>query len=327
MFLSGLFQHIPLPLLSGQSTGNAHSSFWWEAVSRVLIVYVYNHSSQRAEENFLFFLRQGLHSSDVYHFVFVVNGDVPDHISLLFRKLNGLRSNLEVHWRENTGFDTCGWYLALSNQLPDGALTRPISDFSHFIVLNPSVLGPILPIYYTSPWPLTFIHLLTSSDWLAGTTVNAFYYKGAFLPHIQSMVLAFDRRVLPLFLDTVKCYTDKGEVIEKCEVGLSQRVLKEGGNLAVLQLAWRGHNFRNVSLTMNKAKQFLRGASGDTYVEGGYGGININPLEVVFLKTNRDLNLKPILIYSAWQLQYRQWSITCDDYHTLNLSFGCDSSV
>jgi hypothetical protein len=307
------------------SSGRGLSSLWWKDLSRVLIVYVYNHSSQRAEENLIFFLRQGLHTSDVYHFVFVINGDVPNHISHLFRTLNGLRSNLEVHWRENSGFDTCAWHLALSDQLPDGALSRPLSDFSHFVLLNPSVLGPILPIYSSSPWPLIFLDMLSPLEWLVGTTMNAFYYKGSFLPHIQSMVLAFDRRVFPIFLDTVKCYSDKDEVVEKCEVGLSQRVLKEGGNLAVLQLAWRGHNFRNESSTKHKANQFLRGTSGDTYVEKGYGGININPLEVLFLKTNRDLDLRPILMYSAWQLQNRKWSLPCEDYRLLNLSIACES--
>ena len=84
--------------------------------------------------------------------------------------------NVYLSHRENRGRDTCAFRLALNSILglppyhvgPDGRVRGDPHGFTHVFILNSSVRGPFLPLYYSEPWywpflqPLLVVHFFSN---------------------------------------------------------------------------------------------------------------------------------------------------------------------
>jgi hypothetical protein len=88
------------------------------------------------------------------------------------------------------------------------------------------------------------------------------------------------------------------------EIGLSQAFLRDGANLAVLQLAWRGADFQDAART-----DALCSALGrfdhyypDGVQTGGPAGAVFDPLELLFFKSNRGISPAQVAHFTRWQL-------------------------
>jgi hypothetical protein len=248
-----------------------------------LIVYAYAPGSYR-DENLKFFVRKGgIVDDPTYQYVFIASGASWTNLTITKDILRF--QNVKLMERENTGYDSCAWKQVL---------TEYGMKYARFILLNGSGRGPFLtnsaPVY----WPELFLKPFENSTvGLSGSTFNCDR------THIQSNVLGFTRKTYQIIYDTLGCWNDKLDVINKAEVAYSNNVLNAGYNLFVMMLYYKGHDFTDKEKTAEKCK----GITDDIYYPGKYFGIDYNPLEVIFIKTNRKITPKVIENYSLWALE------------------------
>jgi hypothetical protein len=204
--------------------------------------------------------------------------------------------NVEILKRDNYGYDFCAWKEALEKY-------NATSTFHYFFLINSSVRGPFLPSYIDiKTWPWLLINLLKDNVRLVGTTINCFGHvlSRAGL-HIQSMLLLFTSQDLELVKKNLVCLENKWNGVVASEIGISQAILNDNGNLAVTQLFWRNHDFLNHELTDKKC----RNIGGDIYFHNAVKNTSLHPLELIFMKTNRGVSTSLISLYTEWQYAAR----------------------
>lgn len=278
--------------------------------------------STMRRDNLNFFLRQALLPRDAsVHIVVIVQGAWPEVRGALdgaeaWVAAHG-KNNFHVVWHVNEGFDFGAWKLALNGSLPLGG-GRKASDFAFFVLLNGSAKGPLLPAWWADErdagtrapfpaWPALFTNVLRGSVRLVGTSVNC--EQDHARTHLQSMTLAFGARDLAFIAERIVWGTDKNDGSMANEFGISQAILRDGGNLGALQLAFRGHNFADGPATRALCATEGLGSEDRFYppdvYKGGPGGITFNPLELVFFKANRNVMQPYVDAYARWQLRTR----------------------
>lgn len=236
-----------------------------------VVIYVYAHSAI-ANENFAFFLRHGLH--DAADFIFVFNGDdggVAEQVPQ--------QPNIRIVKRENTCFDL-GTHGVI---LKDPDVLR--KQYQRFILMNASVKGPFIPHWSHDCWSSLFWSPLNDKTKIVGTTVNTQLGH----VHLQSMVLALDRKGIELVLPLLLCFETKGEAIQQAEVLLAERIVNEAYSYDALSIAYQA-----------KKEEYTPDSIQDPWYEGGYFDINVDPFEVIFPKNNRGVNSNVIDRYSSW---------------------------
>jgi hypothetical protein len=296
---------------------------------RTLVIYSYSHATWR-QENLEFFLRHGLVTYTVdggeVDYTFVFNGyESPDSFQTFGIKFTStyiakgesleklleikiptiemetsgldkgrLRPRVHAVFRENSGFDICSSRIVI-----EYALAPRSGTYTHLVLMNGSVRGPFLPSYVLSTWIDMFQQFLQNNIRLVGTTINCmsdFYdiEKGFTSLHAQSMVLALDAVGVRALLPVLQCYTEYTETINHGEIGISQSILKAGYGIAALQSSWRGFSIFQKDLNSSEVKKRCAAVSdntgGDPNHPGMYLSRSIQPLEVIFIKTNRKLD-------------------------------------
>jgi hypothetical protein len=286
---------------------------------RTLVVYAYAHAEWRLL-NLDFFLRYGLvdQTSDgaEVDYTFVFNGvDAPVDI---FKKRgiphrvvhlhvagggaadanaaaeDSAKPRVLVIVRENSGFDMCASRLVLEH----GLAARP-GTYTHVVLMNGSVRGPFQPSYVSFSWIDAFQQFLVNGVKLVGTTINCMSTRrgasAAFSSlHVQSMVLALDAAGARALFPMLQCYDTMNEAISHGEIGITQAVLAAGYGVAALQRTW--HDFPIFSHHVASPEVERRCAfvsetgGGDPSYPGAYLGGEPHALELVFIKTNRDLD-------------------------------------
>ena len=232
---------------------------------KLLILYAYFETPD-AQRNLGFFCRHGISLDRDRHHMIVVNGtcSIEDQIPKF--------DNVTVLRRPNKGFDFGAWAHALS--------TVQLDQFTYFFFLNGSVTGPFLPSYQdASRWPEVFTALLNDRVKLVGITINGFL--GA---HVQSMFLATDRIGLDLlvhngiFTGNDKDLRKYEDVVFKREVRSSKIIMDNGFAIDSLAVPRSGRLKQHLTTEANT----------DIIHPGAYlHGYTLEPLDVVFFKTNR----------------------------------------
>lgn len=232
---------------------------------KILILYAYFETPD-AKRNLGFFCRHAIAPQRDRHHVIVINGkcSIEDQIPKF--------ENVTVLRRPNLGFDFGAWAHALRSV--------EVGRFDHFFFLNSSVTGPFLPSYRdTSRWPEVFMRLLNDRVKLVGLSING--YLGA---HVQSMFLATDRTGLDvllgggIFTDNDRDTRKFEDVVIKREVRASKVILDSGFAIDCLAVPRSGRLKQNLPSDANT----------DVFYPGGYlHGHTLEPLDVVFFKTNR----------------------------------------
>jgi len=235
---------------------------------KYLILYVY-FETEDSKLNLEFFLKNGVVSIDDREFVFIIKGH---KCSVVFPE----QKNVKTIKMSNIAHDFGGWTMGLSNV--------DISQYSHFIFLNDTVRGPFIPRYLPKEsWVKCFTSLLNDKVKLVGSTIN---YQS--IKHVQSMAFSTDLQGLKILIDEKIFNIDncakmsKGHLIRYCEMEMSNVLIKRGYEIEGLQLS------ENKKIPTN-----------DIHYVGKYFGSTINPIETMFIKTNRinDVNVKN---YSKW---------------------------
>jgi len=244
-----------------------------------LCIYAYYEKNREYRENFLYFLKHGVHEGMTY--IIVVNGRCAN--------LPHVR-NVHFLYRSNTGFDFGAFEYALDH--------IDTSLFKYFVFLNTSVRGPFSN---HTQWEKPFLDLLVGDVHLVGTTI-AFLSQGdsdtlhdrikrrdkismIYSYHIQSMVFAMDYECLEylrpvIFSNTRKLKTMTHAILDK-EILMSTMVLQHGWNISCLASKYRGYDYRKVTSEMNPTSD-----GGNPCVIGGYFGQTLQAHEVVFIKSH-----------------------------------------
>lgn len=256
--------------------------------AKTLIIY----AGHEINENFIFFCRNGYINDPNFDFVFIFNNP---SINIEF-SLD--RPNIKIMTRQNIGYDFAGWTYVLFSDDPDNKDKRLYEKYGYFILLNSTVRGPFLPTYYDQInhgyWPNLFISKLDNNIKLVGTIV-AFYQSR---PFISSSFLVMDKIALdigikrgifhPQFIETSKL-----AVVIKKEIALSNIIFEEGYNIKSMLTFYKDIDLKNykhpeVKICHLNPKK--------------YYSIDINPYEIIFIKTNR--NVEPFVLskYTEWNI-------------------------
>lgn len=241
-------------------------------MEKTLVCYCYYEQNEVCIENLLFFIKNGIINDSKYFFIMIVNGE---KLSVKMPSFDNIRI-LNRENRYHIGGDFRGWSEAID--------TVKIEDYKYFIFLNSTVRGPFIPRYI--PKSLTWIELFTNkineTIKLVGPTVN-YKTRFGFSPHIQSSFFCTDLIGLKLLINN-NIFTDFGfrrdDIIKNHELKITKVILKLGYDFYALQLS---ENINHLQFINGNNKEL----NGDIQYPEKYYGITLNPLEIIFIKTNR----------------------------------------
>ena len=254
---------------------------------KTLIIY----SGHEINDNLLFFCRNGYIDDPRYDFVFTLNNP---NLKLEF-SVN--RPNIKIITRPNIGIDFGGWTDTLF--MKDGDTDKYLYEkYKYFILLNSTVRGPFLPLWYDQEqheyWPELFVSKLDDSVKLVGAAVAFYLIK----PFISSAFLVMDQTGLKIgrengIFDLKTINMTKRDVVIKKEIKFTSCIIAGGYNVkCMLQY------YKNIDLS----KYIPTSPSGCHLSPNKYFGINVNPYEVVFIKQNRNIEPNIMSKYTEWLL-------------------------
>lgn len=242
---------------------------------KTLITFVY-FETENSKLNLDFFVRLGLTNSPDHQFNFIINspsgGDqIPN------------RDNISTIKGHNKGYDFGAYAQSLENV--------KLEDFDRFIFINDTCRGPFLPDYLPAQnWVNIINNLIDNEVKLVGSTWN--YFDAKKRPgnlHIQSYFFATDLQGVNLLLnndvfDTIN--KSKDQIITNHEICMSKCFLKSNFKIKPLQLSQ--YNGKEHGDILHEQKRY-------------YNTI-LNPLEAMFIKTNR-INDQIVKNYTEWKIQ------------------------
>lgn len=186
-------------------------------VTKTLVIYVYHESTPDSIANFLHFTAHGLVPTDAADFIILVQGKATVRMPSQF--------NVQVIHRPNECFDIGSWGQVITalyagvgvdaqggtdadtgstaaGAFSAGGGANGKTKYSKYIVLNSSVRGPYLPPIWPFPrlWTEAFTSQLNEQVKLIGLSVNCPDGLGRKIPHLMSMLLAFDQVTVDVWM-------------------------------------------------------------------------------------------------------------------------------
>jgi hypothetical protein len=196
---------------------------------------------------------------------------------------------------ENQDYDFAGYSAGAK-------LISSMQNIDHVFFLNSGVLGPLLP-EYSEDWCKPFTDLLDEDTKLVGTTiaspengsVNIEYLQSVYprngvsiAHHVQSMCFAMNFKTLVACVQeglfSGNYGNDKQSLVHNFELLISWKILGQGFNISAVLKSFQDIDYRQLEFSRNSFA-----VEGDPYVKNGYFGKPINPYDVIFYKTSRNL--------------------------------------
>jgi len=141
---------------------------------------------------------------------------------------------------------------------------------------------------------------------LIGPTLN--FYRGN--PHINSECFMVDKLGLELLVKnnifSLDYYKTKNDVVNNCEVKMSQIILDNKYNIKCLLKAYDNIDFRIIRGEKYKNDEKLNANfnyDGDPLFKNSYFNMNVNPYEIIFFKSNRKIDNYMINKITEWYLK------------------------
>ena len=241
--------------------------------------------------NLLYFLKYGMHGAA--DFLFVLNGNVSDEISAA---LPEHLPNVRVIRRENTCFDLGSYGVVLDQLEAEGSLAR----YTAVILMNASIIGPIVPPYMEECWTRTITNRLSGSVGLVGINVNCIgLQRGQIKPHVQSMLLALSPAALTVMRPLVfQCHGSKVDAIVKGELLTLSSVLSAGIHASVLD-----------GSLVSPITEIPTCEWSNFYTPTKFHGLDINPYDVMFFKNTPGLSEAHLALYKGFMAlrNYSSW--------------------
>lgn len=259
----------------------------------LLVLYAYYEADEVSKTNLAFFARHGIGSAVArddavrVQYVIVVNGacsvKLPSH------------RNVTVLRRANEGYDFGAYAHAVAHL---GLET--VCAYDYILCLNTSVRGPFMSPDARRGWAEVFTNRIVKDVKLVGTVINMLdvrsWHTAAFeaivakpppFPHVQTMLFAVDSECMRFLasrgmFDPVASSADKRHVIVHREIMLSHLVLEKGWNIDCLVRELSGIDYRRARDESPYPKLH------DVCFAGKCFGRTLHPMDIVFIKTNRD---------------------------------------
>ena len=227
--------------------------------------------SPSSDYNLSFFVKKELTYKENIDYIVVINGHKHAE-DIVFPKI----SNLKIIKRDNKGFDFGGHGRAL-NYLEENNKT-----YDYYFFMNSSVIGPIIPHYYTEHWSNIFIKKITNVVKLVGTTIVCLPHTddGGYGPKVEGFFFMVDKVGLSLLKKEKTVFynhPDKYTDIINGEYGLSRCILKNGYSIDCMlpryqNIDWRDPKNYNLNDNVHPSRT------------NSYFGTSINPYDVIFHK-------------------------------------------
>ena len=265
-----------------------------QSSNKVLILYV----THEINDNVTFFCRKGYINNDNYQYLFIIN-DLNIKLTMLAQY-----NNIKILNRENIGYDFGAW--------SDGLFLKEngkyiYEKYDYFIFINSTVRGPFFPLWYdNNDWVNIFIKKINNNVKLFGTTINISNgHNNLYTPHVQSMFFVTDKIGLNILIknnifNNNNVIIDKKDIIMNKEIAMSTVIINEGYNIGCLLYAYKNINFKYPTWNYDKNNTIN---TDHCAPNNAYFGICINPYEVIFIKTNRNLCPEIVDKYTEWHLK------------------------
>ena len=152
-------------------------------------------------------------------------------------------------------------------------------------------------------WTDLFLNKLNDEVKLVGTTIN--YFKGS--PHINSQLFCTDKIGLNILIEKGIISTEvlKKKPVYSRELKLSKIMLDMGYNISCMLEVYKNIDFRKVRGEKYKDNSNLNAnfkGSRDPQYTKRFFGMNLNPFETIFFKSNRSIDNRTMNKYSDWIL-------------------------
>jgi hypothetical protein len=195
--------------------------------------------------------------------------------------------NVSVFYRDNIGYDFGGW--------SDGLLTNNLyQNYTHFIFVNSSALGPYLRPDYKGKWTDIYVENLKDNIKLFGSTINANHQhktkdedpkvSGA---HVQSYIFSMDIITLYYLIHrgifTMTDYVSWWGTAVIREIYMSRCLIEHGWNIGSLLKVYQGVDFTFRDKTAHDYEISFT----DDFMYDEYENIIWNKYDLVFIKGNR----------------------------------------
>ena len=252
--------------------------------SNTAIIYHYFEKDSVYRDNLTFFLSTGVHAEADYYVV--ISGEC----SLSLPSFD----NVKYIYADNINNDFGGYATYVKNHFTD--------YYDFYIFINSSVRGPFTPPYLARSWSEIFTSKLKDDVHLVGASVNILpdrsdfknQYKEMFSSectgsHVQTTSYALTREAMKHLIDigfykTEEAYK-KFEVILAYELRLSNEITRNGWSFDSILPVYNSINcYSSEVMFKNKTAK-----EGDVLWRSAFFGRSLSPLEVVFVKTNRDM--------------------------------------
>jgi len=201
-------------------------------MTKTLVLYVYHEWNKRVE----YFIEHAVFQDNNRDFIIIAN-------TLIYEKTPTpipLPSYVKTLYRENKGYDFGGWSDAILQN-------DDYKNYDYFIFANSSIIGPFLKPDQQGPWTNIYINGLKDNVKLFGSTINTLN-EPTVKSHVQSYIYAVNRETLDYLISekifTTQQYTNTlCETINEKEIGMSQKIIKNGWNIGSLDGQYTGVDF------------------------------------------------------------------------------------
>jgi hypothetical protein len=253
----------------------------FENNNKLCVIYNYYEKDELYKENFKYFLNNGILDNIDYYII--INGTCTVELP----KSN----NVFIYYRDNIGYDFGAYSYIIENKLN--------KNYDYYFFLNTSVKGPYLK-NKNKKWYEYFIELFNKNVHLVGTSINictneeiCLYdkeYNKKVNPHVQSMFFCLDSKYFNE-LKNENFFNEKEinkmefiKLIKEKEIKLSQIAIEKGYNINCILSKYTNIDYININQDINPSS-----GNGDPYFKNAYFNQTIDPYEVIFYKTNRNM--------------------------------------
>lgn len=248
------------------------------------VIYHYFEKDSVYRDNLTYFLSTAIHAQADYYII--ISGEC----SLTLPHFD----NVKYIYTENINNDFGGYATYVKNHYKE--------SYDFYIFVNSSVRGPFTPPYLSRSWTEIFTSKLKGNVHLVGASINILpecsdfksQYNEMFLSecnrsHVQTTSYALTREALNHlvkidFYKSDEAY-NKFDVILAYELRLSNEIFRKGWSFDSILPVYSRFNCEDSAIMFKNTTA----REGDVLWRSAFFGRSLSPLEVVFVKTNRDM--------------------------------------
>jgi len=282
--------------------------------NKIILFYHYYELDSIYKENFIHFLKFGY--CKCIDYIIIISGKITLELPLA--------SNLTYLYVENKNMDIGGFSKAITKV--------DINLYDYFFFLNCTVRGPYLSNYEIRNWTNIYIEKFDKDVGIVGNTINILSnksvnyinyskkYTSINCTHVQTYLYVLNINSLNLLLENnfYNNFTNemtKEEIIVEYEIRLSQIILNNKLNIKCILNEYNDINYIEKHEDIN-----INSMNGDLLFEHCYYGRTVHPLEIIFIKTNRNL----VNLYYLDKLSYSAHARLCSLKKDNNLLLDSD---